>query len=44
MTVAAGGITTGKVHSTLAGWLGGYSSQADHAVTKPLPQAVSVCA
>jgi hypothetical protein len=32
ISVAAGGVTTGKVHYTLAGWLGGYSSQADHAV------------
>jgi hypothetical protein len=32
ISVAAGGITTGKVHWTLAGWLGGFSSQADHAV------------
>lgn len=32
ISVAAGGITTGKVHYTLAGWLGGYSSQDDHAV------------
>jgi hypothetical protein len=32
ISVAAGGVTTGKVHWTLAGWLGGYSSQADHAV------------
>jgi hypothetical protein len=32
VSVAAGGITTGKVHWTMAGWLGGFSSQADHAV------------
>jgi hypothetical protein len=32
ISVAAGGIKTGKVHYTLAGWLGGYSSQDDHAV------------
>ena len=32
ISVAAGGITTGKVHYTLAGWLGGYSSQGDNAV------------
>jgi hypothetical protein len=32
ISVAAGGITTGKVRWTLAGWLGGYSSQGDHAV------------
>lgn len=32
ITVAAGGIKTGKVHYTLAGWLGGFSSQGDHAV------------
>jgi hypothetical protein len=32
IAVAAAGVKTGKVHYTLAGWLGGYSSQADHAV------------
>jgi hypothetical protein len=32
ISVAAGGIKTGKVHYTLAGWLGGFSGQADHAV------------
>jgi len=32
ITVAAGGIKTGQVHYTLAGWLGGFSGQADHAV------------
>ena len=32
ISVAAGGIATGKVDYTLAGWLGGYSSQGDHAV------------
>jgi hypothetical protein len=31
IAVAAGGVATGKVHYTLAGWLGGYSSQGDHA-------------
>ncbi len=32
ISVAAGGIKTGKVHYTLAGWLGGYDSQGDYAV------------
>ena len=32
VTVAAGGVKTGKVHYTLSGWLGGFSSQDDHAV------------
>jgi hypothetical protein len=32
ISVAAAGIKTGKVHYTLAGWLGGYSSQNDYAV------------
>jgi hypothetical protein len=32
ISVAAGGIKTGNVHYTLAGWLGGYSSQGDYAV------------
>ncbi len=32
ISVAAGGIETGKVHYTLAGWLGGYDSQGDYAV------------
>jgi hypothetical protein len=31
ISVAAAGVKTGKVHYTLAGWLGGYSSQGDHA-------------
>jgi hypothetical protein len=30
-TVATGGIQTGTVQYTLAGWLGGYDSQGDHA-------------
>jgi hypothetical protein len=32
ISVAAGGIKTGKVHYTLAGWLGGFSGQGDYAV------------
>jgi hypothetical protein len=32
ISVAAGGVATGKVHYTLAGWLGGFSGQRDHAV------------
>jgi hypothetical protein len=32
VTVAAGGVKTGKVDYTLSGWLGGFSSQGDHAV------------
>ena len=32
ISVAAGGIKTGKVDYTLAGWLGGFSGQGDHAV------------
>jgi len=30
--VAAGGISGGKVHYTLSGWLGGFDGQGDHAV------------
>ncbi len=30
--VAAGGISGGKVHYTLAGWLGGFDGQGDHTV------------
>ncbi|HUC58310.1 MAG TPA: hypothetical protein VMA95_12980 [Streptosporangiaceae bacterium] len=29
--IAAGGVGSGKVHFTLSGWLGGYSSQGDYA-------------
>jgi hypothetical protein len=32
ISVAAGGVSSGKVHWRLAGWLGGFSSQDDHAV------------
>lgn len=32
VTVAARGISSGKVHYTLSGWLGGFASQSDNAV------------
>jgi len=30
-SIAAGGVSGGKVHFTLSGWLGGYSTQGDYA-------------